>query len=182
MESPRVITTRGLYVELLLPRGMRGSAWVSHGKRYSSSFLQGLGGWDAIPFLRSCRGTRRTRTLRFSLLRGGERPGGHPDVASGGYSYLGCPWYATWCVHGGAVSSVVTSGCPKRSEGGFPVGTRTVTDSSSALPEEICGAPPLLSEGRNEGEHCLLALPQRPISSGIRGRVSPRAQPSQSRR
>ena len=26
---------------------------------------------------------------------------------------------------GGAVSSVVTSGCPKRSEGGFPVGTRT---------------------------------------------------------
>ena len=27
---------------------------------------------------------------------------------------------------GGAVSSVVTSGCPKRSEGGFPVGTRTI--------------------------------------------------------
>ena len=47
----------------------------------------GWGGWGAIPFLRSCRGTRRTRTLRFSLLRCGERPGGHPDVASGGYSY-----------------------------------------------------------------------------------------------
>ena len=56
-------------------------------RRLSSSFLQRLSGWDAIPFLRSCRGTRRTRTLRFSLLRGGERPGGHPDVASGGYSY-----------------------------------------------------------------------------------------------
>ena len=54
---------------------------------------------------------------------------------------------------GGAVSSVVTSGCPKRSEGGFPVGTRTVTSASSAQHEEICGAPPLLSEGRNEGEH-----------------------------
>ena len=83
---------------------------------------------------------------------------------------------------GGAVSSVVTSGCPKRSEGGFPVGTRTVTSASSAQQEEICGAPPLSSEGRNEDEHCLLALPQRPISSGIRGRVSPRAQPSRSRR
>ena len=29
--------------------------------------------------------------------------------------------------HGKAVSSEVTSGCPKRSEGGFPVGTRTIT-------------------------------------------------------
>ena len=44
-------------------------------------------GGYAIPFLRSCRGTRRTRTLCFSLLRCGERPGRHPDVASGGYSY-----------------------------------------------------------------------------------------------
>ena len=82
------------------------SVWfhrVPHGKRYSSSYLQGLGGWDAIPFLRSCRGTRRTRTLRFSLLRGGERPGGHPDVASGGYSYPGCPRYATWCARRGGV-------------------------------------------------------------------------------
>ena len=110
----------------------------------------GRGGWDAIPFLRSCRGTRRTRTLRFSLLRCGERPGGHPDVASGGYSY---PRFRLGASHGGAVSSVVTSGCPKRSEGGFPVGTRTVTSASSAQQEEICGALPLSSEGRNEGEH-----------------------------
>ena len=57
-------------------------------------------------------------------------------------------------VRGGAVSSVVTSGCPKRSEGGFPVGTRTVTSASSAQHEEICGAPPLLGEGRNEDGHC----------------------------
>ena len=39
----------------------------------------------------------------LSLLRGGERPGGHPDVASGGYSYLGCPRYATWCERKGGV-------------------------------------------------------------------------------
>ena len=54
-------------------------------------------------------------------------------------------------------------------EGGFPCrsvgrcapaaslgkgrGTRTVTSASSAQQEEICGAPLLLSEGRNEGEH-----------------------------
>ena len=76
---------------------------LPRGKRYSSSFLQRLGGWDAIPFLRSCRGTRRTRTLRFSLLRCGERPGRHPDVASGGYSYPGCPRYATWCERRGGV-------------------------------------------------------------------------------
>ncbi len=51
---------------------------------------------------------------------------------------------------GGAVSSVVTSGCPKRSEGGFPVGTRTVTSASSAQHEEICGAPPPLVGGKKE--------------------------------
>ena len=49
-----------------------------------------------------------------------------------GAATLGCPRYATWCVHGGAVSSVVTSGCPKRSEGGFPVGTRT-----NAVPSHV---------------------------------------------
>ena len=35
---------------------------------------------------------------------------------------------------GGAVSSVVTSGCPKRSEGGFPVGTRTSTAPEPHIP------------------------------------------------
>ena len=39
----------------------------------------------------------------LSLLRCGERPGGHPDVASGGYSYPGCPRCATWCARRGGV-------------------------------------------------------------------------------
>ena len=112
----------------------------------------GRGGWDAIPFLRSCRGTRRTRTLRFSLLRCGERPGGHLMSLPEGIATPAVRGMRLGA-SGGAVSSVVTSGCPKRSEGGFPVGTRTVTSASSAQQEEICGAPPLLSEGRNEGEH-----------------------------
>ena len=139
----------------LVPFGKTVLSFAQHGKRYSSSFLQGLGGWDAIPFLRSCRGTRRTRTLRFSLLRCGERPGRHPDVASGGYSYPGCPRYATWCERRGGV-----------------------VRSDIRVPEAKRGRVPC----RNEDEHCLLALPQRPISNGIRGRVSLRAQPSRSRR
>ena len=109
----------------VVPLGKAGA----HGFRAESGYrprsYRGWVGGYAIPFLRSCRGTRRARTLRSSLLRGGERPGRHPDVASGGYSYpaparLGAS-------RGGAVSSVVTSGCPKRSEGGFPVGTRRST-------------------------------------------------------
>ena len=114
MESPRVDDSGALRL-LLLPLGKVVIVLVP----------TWLGGWDAIPFLRSCRGTRRTRTLRFSLLRCGERPGRHPDVASGGYSYPAPARLSASC--GGAVSSVVTSGCPKRSEGGFPVGTRTIT-------------------------------------------------------
>ncbi len=131
------------------------SAWNPRGKRYSSSFLQGWVGGYAIPFLRSCRGTRRTRTLRFSLLRGGERPGGHPDVASGGYSYPGCPQYATWCARRGGV-----------------------VRSDIRVPEAKRGRVPC----RNEDEHCLRALPQRCISNGVTGRTSPRAQPSRTRR
>ena len=83
---------------------------------------------------------------------------------------------------GGAVSSVVTSGCPKRSEGGFPVGTRTVTSASSAQQEEICGAPPLSSEGRNEDVRRPSPQSNARISYGIKARASPRAQPSRSRR
>ena len=149
--KPPGLMTRGLYCS-------SASAWDARfrlERRLSSSFLQGLGGWDAIPFLRSCRGTRRTRTLRFSLLRCGERPGRHPDVASGGYSYPGCPRYATWCERRGGV-----------------------VRSDIRVPEAKRGRVPC----RNEDEHCLLALPQRPISNGIRGRVSPRARPSRSRR
>ncbi len=75
---------------------------VPLGKAVIVLVLTGAGWADAIPFLRSCRGTRRTRTLRFSLLRSGERPGRHPDVASGGYSYPSCPW-CVW--RGGVVRS-----------------------------------------------------------------------------
>ncbi len=42
---------------------------------------------------------------------------------------------------GGAVSSVVTSGCPKRSEGWFSVGTRTVTSASSAQTNQMRTSP-----------------------------------------
>ena len=99
---------------------------VPHGKRYSSSFLQRLGGGGTLyPSSAPAGAPAAPGRSALSLLRGGERPGRHPDVASGGYSYpaparLGAS-------RGGAVSSVVTSGCPKRSEGGFPVGTRRST-------------------------------------------------------
>ena len=163
------------------------SAWkdrgclAPHGKRYSSLFLQdGVGGTlypsSAPAGAPAAPGRSASPCFAAESARGGtlmSLPEGIATPAVRG-TRLGAS--------GGAVSSVVTSGCPKRSEGGFPVGTRTVTSASSAQQEEICGAPPLSSEGRNEDEHCLLALPQRPISSGIRGRVSPRAQPSRSRR
>ena len=74
-------------------------------------------GGYAIPFLRSCRGTHPLGRSALSLLRCGEHPRGCPDVASGGYSY---PALQLGALRGGAVSSVVTSGCPKRSEGGCP--------------------------------------------------------------
>ena len=89
-----------------------GSAWK--GGYRSRSYR--AGGY-AIPFLRSCRGTHPLGRSALSLLRCGEHPRGYPDVASGGYSY---PAPARLGTRGGAVSSVVTSGCPKRSEGGCP--------------------------------------------------------------
>ena len=52
--KPPGLTTRGLYVELLLPLGMRGSAWIPRGKRLSSSFLQdgvGVGRYTLPPLL-----------------------------------------------------------------------------------------------------------------------------------
>ncbi len=69
---------------------------------------------------------------------------------------------------GKAVSSVVTSGCPKRSEGGFPVGTRTNT-AFRAEPS-----------GRNEpsGPPPARTYPSRPAHpaerAGRRHRSSPR--------
>ena len=89
-------------------------------------------------FLRSYRGTYPLGRSALSLLRCGEHPRGYPDVASGrctgtlrqrGRERLPGKRGRTRTVpqRGKAVSSEVTSGCPKRSEGGCPVGTRTIT-------------------------------------------------------
>ena len=140
MESPRVITTRGLCVCLCTesgyrPRSYRG--WVG-GTLYPSSAPAGAPaapGRSALP----CFAAESARGGTLMSL-----PEGIATPAVRG-TRLGAS--------GGAVSSVVTSGCPKRSEGGFPVGTRTVTSASSAQHEEICGAPPPLVGGkRNEDE------------------------------
>ena len=141
--KPPGLTTRGLTCS---------SVWNPRGKRYSSLFLQdGVGGTlypssapagaPAAPE-RSASPCFAAESARVGTLM--SLPEGIATPAVRG-TRLGAS--------GGAVSSVVTSGCPKRSEGGFPVGTRTVTSASSAQQEEICGAPPLLGEGRNEGEH-----------------------------
>ena len=107
--------------------------------RCSSSFLApGPRKQPARTLLRSYRGTHPLGRSALSLLRCGERPRGYPDVASGrctgtlrqrGRERLPGKRGRTRTApqRGKAVSSVVTSGCPKRSEGGFPVGTRTIT-------------------------------------------------------
>ena len=107
--------------------------------RRSSSFLSPCPRKQPVrTFLRSCRGTHPLGRSALSLLRCGEHPRGYPDVASGrcagplrqrGRERLPGKRGRIRIVpqHGKAVSSEVTSGCPKRSEGGFPVGTRTIT-------------------------------------------------------
>ena len=89
-------------------------------------------------FLRSYRGTHPLGRSALSLLRCGEHPRGYPDVASGrctgtlrqrGQERLAeqlpgkrgrTRSVTCYPQRGKAVSSVVTSGCPKRSEGGCP--------------------------------------------------------------
>ena len=107
--------------------------------RRSSSFLSPCPRKQPVrTFLRSYRGTHPLGRSALSLLRCGEHPRGYPDVASGrcagtlrqrGRERLPGKRGRTRTApqHGKAVSSEVTSGCPKRSEGGFPVGTRTIT-------------------------------------------------------
>ena len=111
--------------------------------RRSSSFLSpGPRKQPVRTFLRSYRGTHPLGRSALSLLRCGERPRGYPDVASGrcagplrqrGRERLLEVHVRKTRPHPHstparkAVSSEVTSGCPKRSEGGFPVGTRTIT-------------------------------------------------------
>ena len=100
--------------------------------RRSSSFLSlGIRMRPVRTFLRSYRGTHPLGRSALSLLRCGERPRGYPDVASGrctgtlrqrGRERLPGKRGRTRTVpqRGKAVSSEVTSGCPKRSEGGCP--------------------------------------------------------------
>ena len=111
--------------------------------RRSSSFLSpGIRMRPVRTFLRSYRGTHPLGRSALSLLRCGEHPRGYPDVASGrcagtlrqrGRERLLEVHVRKTRPHPHstparkAVSSEVTSGCPKRSEGGFPVGTRTIT-------------------------------------------------------
>ena len=93
-------------------------------------------------FLRSYRGTHPLGRSALSLLRCGEHPRGYPDVAFGrctgtlrqrGRERLPGKRGRTRTApqRRKAVSSEVTSGCPKRSEGGCPVGTRTITAFSA---------------------------------------------------
>ena len=110
--------TRGLYVELLLPRGI-------HGSVRKAVFV-------LVP-------TGNPPSLRF----------GHPDVTFGRYRLSVLGHYA---------GAAAFSGCALR------VSSRTLSDAErggaerpgDGCPcvgaEEICGAPPLLSEGRNEDE------------------------------
>ena len=67
----------------LLPCGMHGSAWKG-GYRPRS-----YRGWVGMLYPSSAPAGAPAAPGRsaLSLLRGGERPGRHPDVASGGYSY-----------------------------------------------------------------------------------------------
>ena len=94
-------------------RVFRTCASDNRAETLSASLLERAGAH--LPAL--LQGNPPSRVLRFSLLRCGEHPRGYPDVASGGYSY---PALQLGASRGGAVSSEVTSGCPKRSEGGCP--------------------------------------------------------------
>ena len=112
MESPRS-STRGLYVELLLPRGKVVIVLVPTGNPPS---------------------------LRF----------GHPDVTFGRYRLSSLGYCAGAAVFSGCALRVSHGRSPMRSE---EEAERPGDGCPCVGAEEICGAPPLLSEGRNEGEH-----------------------------
>ena len=147
MESPRVITTRGLYVEFRLER------------RYSSSFLQGLGGWDAVPFAPLLQGHPAVTpdATAFSLLRCGVAARvRHADVASGGYSRPRprCRSVCRCAVrkrHRGTLSGAR----PQRQQGSAERPARAEFPCRSV---GRCAPAVFLGPGeRNEGELCLLA-------------------------
>ena len=79
---------------------------------------------------------------------------------------------------GKAVSSEVTSGCPKRSEGGFPVGTRTITTVPSETKANERGAASHTGDSASfvrAGSAEKFSLPRRtqPESAHARGRRQP---------
>ena len=105
-------------------RGMHGSAWIPHGKAVIV----------LVP-------TGNPPSLRF----------GHPDVTSDDTAF---PRWGTVRVRPRFPDA--PSGCqpgrsPMRSE---EEAERPGDGCPCVGAEEICGAPPLLSEGRNEDEHC----------------------------
>ena len=105
-------------------RGMHGSAWIPHGKAVIV----------LVP-------TGNPPSLRF----------GHPDVTSDDTAF---PRWGTVRVRPRFPDA--PSGCqpgrsPMRSE---EMAERPGDGCPCVGAEEICGAPPLLSEGRNEDEHC----------------------------
>ena len=99
---------------------------------------------------------------------------GHPPHPDAPLS----PCFAAESARGGTLMSLpegIATPAPAR------LGTRGgggVVRSDIRVPEAKRGRVPC----RNEDEHCLRALPQRRISNGIRGWISPRARPSRSRR
>ena len=105
---------------------------VARGKRYSSSFLPGLGKRSVRTFLRSCRGTHPLGCSASPCFAAeSTREGTLMSLSEGAPARPGSAW-----ARGGAVSSEVTSGCPKRSEGGCPCRNEDEHRPSSRIPME----------------------------------------------
>ena len=105
-------------------RGMHGSAWIPHGKAVIV----------LVP-------TGNPLSLRF----------GHPDVTFGRYRLSLLGYCAGAAAFSGCALRVSHGRSPQRSE---EMAERPGDGCPCVGAEEICGAPPLLSEGRNEDEHC----------------------------
>ena len=101
-------------------RGMHGSAWIPHGKAVIV----------LVP-------TGNPPSLRF----------GHPDVTFGRYRLSALGYCAGAAAFSGCALRVSHGRSPMRSE---EEAERPGDGCPCVGAEEICGAPPLLSEGRNE--------------------------------
>ena len=168
--------------------------------RCSSSFLSPYLRMQPVrTFLRSYRGTHPLGRSALSLLRCGEHPRGYPDVASGRCTGTLRPGgesvradtlrahpenAAAPAQHPSAERRYrpkVTSGCPKRSEGGCPVGTRTITAFPSGAKrngDNEKGAASHTGDNASfvrAGSAEKLSLPRRtqPESAHARGRRQP---------